>query len=76
MPAIHIRDIPDDVLDALKRRAAMNSRSLQMEIKHHLTQLARETLITSLPPLQLEMSKLEGTDTNWRRDDIYGDSGR
>lgn len=76
MPAIHIRDIPEDVLAALKRRAARNSRSLQMEIKHHLFLLAEEPPgIVPFRPLKLVLSDVEGSST-WSRDEIYGDDGR
>ena len=75
MPAIHIRDIPEDVLDALKRRAAKNSRSLQMEIRHSLITLARETAdIAPFPPIDLHMSELSSTEPSWSREEIYEDS--
>jgi len=47
MPAVHIRDLPEEVVAALKRRAARYHRSLQMELKHVLTAVAEETQILS-----------------------------
>lgn len=77
MPAIHIRDIPEDVLAALKRRAAKNSRSLQMEIRHHLIQLALEAPAPPpLPALSLEMSELSDSEPSWSREEIYDDHDR
>ena len=75
MPAIHIRDIPETVLAALKRRAANNSRSLQGEIRHQLLLLAQESIDANphpLPGLELTMSKAPDGQ-NWSRSEIYGD---
>ncbi len=75
MPAIHIRDIPDDVLAALKRRAARNGRSLQMEIRHYLTLLARDTRESEeLPPIELRMSSQTAQEGSWSRDEIYDET--
>ncbi|MBT9582455.1 hypothetical protein IV102_03830 [bacterium] len=75
MPAIHIRDIPEDVLAALKRRAATNHRSLQMELRYTLIQLARQGLPEEASPeLDLKMSR--ATSGNWSREEIYGHDGR
>jgi antitoxin FitA len=40
MPAITIRDVPDDVRDELAARAARNGRSLQEYLLHELVSLA------------------------------------
>lgn len=75
MPAIHIRDIPEDVLVALKKRAARNSRSLQMEIRHSLIMMARETPeVAPFPPIELRMSTQANGESSWSRDEIYEDS--
>ena len=91
MPALHIRDIPEEVIEALKRRAAENDRSLQKELRHigqtprsrerpsfsHiLISLVRESPpLEPLPPLKLNLSSAN-TDTDWSRGEIYEDDGR
>ena len=76
MPALHIRDIPEEVIEALKRRAAENDRSLQKELRHILISLVRESPpLEPLPPLKLNLSSAR-TDTDWSRDEIYQDDGR
>ena len=42
MAAIHVREIDDVVIDALRSRAAKNHRSLQGEIRHILERAALE----------------------------------
>lgn len=80
MPAVHVRDIPPEVLEALKRRAAANRRSLQMELREILDRAAREA-----PPQDKRPSAAESltmarevpeSSTTWSRDEIYGDDGR
>jgi plasmid stability protein len=76
MPAIQIRDVPPDVIAALKRRAARHERSLEGELRYLLATLAREELPPPpLPPLQLKLSQASPPST-WRREEIYGDDGR
>ena len=76
MPALHIRDIPEDVIEALKQRAAKNDRSLQKELRHILLTLVRQNPpIEGLPPLRLHLSNAS-PDTDWSRDEIYDDDGR
>ena len=40
MAAITIRNLPDDVVEALKQRAQKNSRSMEAEARDALTRLA------------------------------------
>jgi hypothetical protein len=76
MPALHIRDIPEEVIEALKRRAAENDRSLQKELRHILISLVRDSPpLEPLPPLQLILSNAR-PDTDWSRSEIYEDDGR
>jgi plasmid stability protein len=42
MPALHVRDVDDAILDALKARAARNHRSLQGEVRAILEAAAAE----------------------------------
>jgi plasmid stability protein len=50
MPALHIRNVPTEVIEALRRRAELNGRSLNAEALRALTESARreqrETPIT------------------------------
>lgn len=76
MPAIHVRNIPTDVVEALKRRAARHERSLQRELRHLLCQIAeREPSGAPWLPIELTLSDAAPA-TSWRRDEIYEDDGR
>jgi len=76
MTAVQIRDVPPEVVAALKRRAARHERSLEGELRYILSSIAREEPPTSpLPPLQLKLSKASAEST-WSREEIYGDDGR
>ena len=76
MPAIHIRDVPEDVLAALKRRAIRHDRTLQKELRNILGSIAAEEKPPGpLPPVKLETSSVAG-DTTWPREELYGDDGR
>lgn len=75
MPAIHVRNLSEEVIDALKRRAARHRRSLQNELAFILESIARqEPDGGELPPIKLHLSK--ATKGSWRREEIYGDDGR
>jgi len=76
MPAVHVRDVPPEVLTALKRRARRHHRSLQGELKELLAAVAREERRGEpVPPLALRLSSAAPT-TSWSRDEFYGDDGR
>ncbi|MCB1058349.1 MAG: Arc family DNA-binding protein [Acidobacteria bacterium] len=76
MPAVHIRDVPKEVLESLKQRAARHHRSLQGELRLLLESAAAEEAASKrFPPLVLEMSAVD-TASSWSREDIYGDEGR
>ena len=76
MPAVHVRDLPADVVAALKRRAAHSHRSLQKELRLILVEAAKlAPPAEPLPPLDLTMSDApDGGD--WSREAIYGRDGR
>jgi plasmid stability protein len=82
MPAIHIRDVPEETLAALKRRAARHRRSLQMELHDMLDRAARdEPPLAPLPSIREELNMARDVSTSasedrWSREDIYGDDGR
>ncbi len=71
MPALHIRNIPEDVVESLKRRAARNHRSLQKELTTILCSVAKESpQAEPVPPLHLKVSNAS-TKTGWSSDEIY-----
>jgi hypothetical protein len=77
MGAVHVRELPDHVLEALKRRARQHHRSLQREIHAILHAAARDTPPApgGYPPLQLKLSESKATGA-WTRERMYDDRGR
>ena len=77
MPALHIRDLSTEVVDALKRRARRHHRSLQKELHSILTEAAEEaeSARKPLPPIRLIMSDA-APQARWSRSEIYEDEGR
>lgn len=76
MPAVHVRDVPPEVLTALKRRARRHHRSLQGELRELLASVAREERRDEpVPALALRFSSAAPT-TSWGREEIYDDDGR
>lgn len=74
MPALHIRNVPEETVALLKGRAARHGHSLEAELREILDAAAaapdprldisfRDRLIMSDAPVQRE----------WTRDDAYGD---
>jgi plasmid stability protein len=79
MKSIHIRQIDEDVLDALKRRAQLHRRSLQKEIEVLLEDAARMTPVEQTNPTILAGLRTVACGQNtstWSREDIYADQGR
>lgn len=76
MQAIHIRDVPEHIVAALKRRAKAHHRSLQGEVLAALEEAAlRAPPAEPPPPLQLALSDVASVG-GWSRDEIYGDDAR
>lgn len=76
MPAIHVRDVPEPVVIALRERASSRGRSMQEEIRQILQEAATAPMPRSAPePLRLTTVRTAGTST-WSREEIYGDDGR
>ncbi len=76
MPALHVRNVPEGVVAALKRRAAANGRSLQQELLSVLREVASDAPPAEpLPPIELHFSAVGGEGT-WPREEIYGDDER
>lgn len=78
MPAIHIRDVDDAVIDAIKARAARNHRSLQGEVRAILEEVARTAPRSSgarKPILRIKTVRV-GAPVKYSREVIYEDDER
>ncbi len=78
MPAIHVRDLDDAVIAALKARARGNHRSLQGEVKTILEAAAQPERSEATPRrrrLRLRTVRV-GRPTSFSRDVIYQDDRR
>ncbi len=76
MPALHIRDVPEPVVAALRERATRHGQSMQRELRQILQ-------ATATTPVAAEASEPVGLTTVrtgggsiWSREEIYGDAGR
>lgn len=49
MPALHVRDVPEDTVAALKRRAALHGHSVQQELRDILDRAAAEPVRARVP---------------------------
>jgi plasmid stability protein len=76
VPAVSIRSLDDAVIEALKRRAARNNRSLEGELREILQQAAASPSPRGRRRrLRLNTVEVGGAAT-FRREDVYGDEGR
>ena len=76
MQAIHIRDVPDHIVAALKRQARAHHRSLQGELLATL-EAAAERAPPAEPPAPLRLTFSEAPDGGtWSREELYDDGGR
>ena len=75
MPAIHVRDVDDAVIAALKARARRNNRSLQGEVRRLLEAAVagnRTLRGAARRPLRLRTVRV-GRPGTFSREIIYGD---
>lgn len=76
MAAIHVRNVPESTLAALRERAAHHGRSMQQEVLEILEAAAAVPVPRQVPsPIQLVTAHTGGEST-WRREDLYDDEGR
>lgn len=76
MRSLHVRDLPEPIVEALKRRAKQHHRSLQGELHAVLEEAARVAPpAQGMKPIQLKLSKSTSSQP-WTREDIYDDRGR
>lgn len=76
VPALHVRDVPEPVIAALKARARRRGVSMQHELRLVL-QEAADAVSGPDPvgPLDLVTASSNGA-SSWSREDMYGDDGR
>lgn len=76
MPALHIRNVPEHLMAALREHAELHGHSTQQEVLKILEAAAAEPVTgRPPPPLRLVTVKTSGAST-WRRKEIYGAEGR
>ena len=76
MQALHIRDVPEETVAALRRRAARQGHSMQQEMREALARAAAEPL-TERPPRSLRLHTVDSGRTEaFDRDDFYDDDER
>jgi plasmid stability protein len=76
MAALHIRDVPEPVVAALRERADRRGHSMQQELRQILETAASEPVPAEQPfPVRLVTVRTSGR-SSWRREEIYGDEGR
>lgn len=76
MTALHVRNVPESVVIALRERATRHGQSMQQEIRQILEAAATSSLPHESPePIRLTTVRTAATST-WARDEIYGDAGR
>ena len=75
MPALHVRNVPEETIALLKQRAARHGRSLEAELREVLATAA------SAPPARADLgwegrialSDAPAPDHGWTRADAYSD---
>ncbi|MCH7227995.1 FitA-like ribbon-helix-helix domain-containing protein [Haloferula sp. A504] len=72
MKSLHIREVPEETVERLKRRAARHHRSLQGELLTLLEEAAREVIEPEPDEFALLTVKAGGRQ-NWTREAIYED---
>lgn len=73
MPSLHIRDLDDHLLAALKARAARQHRSVQGEVKALLEAAIRNEDTPDEPRRIVVHTVAVGGTGNFSRAEIYGD---
>jgi plasmid stability protein len=76
MPALHIRDVPEETVAAIKRRAARHGHSVQQELREVLEKVAAEPVPGGRPRRLSLRTVATGHVEAFDRDDFYDDDGR
>lgn len=76
MTALHVRNVPETVLVALRERAARHGQSMQQEIMQILEAAALAPAPSEAPePIRLTSVRTTASSA-WDREEIYGEAGR
>jgi len=76
MKSVHIRDLKEETLLGLKRRAARHRRSLQKEMQVLLEEAASMAPPDGKEDFVLNIVSTGKDESKWSRDEIYSDDGR
>jgi plasmid stability protein len=76
MKAIHIRAVSSETIEALKRLARGNHRSLQGELRGILEKASRRAPMSDMEDDLDLVTVRTGSTSAWHRGEIYGDPGR
>jgi plasmid stability protein len=76
VPALHIRDVPEETVAAIKRRAARHGRSVQQELREVLEKVAAEPVAGGRPRRLSLRTVSTGQVGSFERADFYGDEER
>ena len=77
MKSLLIREINEETLASLKRRAARHRRSLQKEIQVLLEEASRMQAVDGEDSPRMRLHTVStGNKGKWSREEIYGEDGR
>ena len=72
MKSLHIRDVPEQTIERLKRRASRHHRSLQGELQILLEEAAKQVVLGDTPEFSLHTVRTHGNQ-EWSREGLYED---
>ena len=76
MKAIHIREVPSETIEALKRLARENNRAHQGEVRDRFEKASRRAPTSDMGDDLDLVTVRTGSTSTWHPEGIYGDSGR
>jgi hypothetical protein len=72
MKSLHIRDVPEQTIERLKRQASRHHRSLQGELQCLLDEAAKRAVFGDSSEFSLHTVKTQGNQ-DWSREGLYED---
>ncbi|MGB0678430.1 MAG: FitA-like ribbon-helix-helix domain-containing protein [Polyangiales bacterium] len=75
MAAVHIRNLDEDLINALKQRAVAHERSLEGELRIILREAARDFRPVDTAPLVIHTVRV-GHASDFSREEMYPDDER